>query len=135
MMELLVFLVILFGLIGVVATQYISQYRSAYYLWVKEKIFKGETIVDAEKFDLCSKIESYSRELCEINDLLCVLIFMIYITLGVIIVSIVSTIYYMNINVLNFLNLTNTENLHSFGATEEVTEPAPSPIIPTLALF
>lgn len=83
-MTLLVFLVILFGLFGMIATQYISQYRIAYQLWTKERIFKRTTTNENDKIDFCSKIESYSRELCEINDLLGIVLFMLFATLTII---------------------------------------------------
>ncbi|MFZ3382462.1 MAG: hypothetical protein WA144_00920 [Candidatus Methanoperedens sp.] len=84
-MTLLVFLVILFGLFGMIATQYINQYRIAYQLWTKEKIFNITINNENDKIDFCSKIESYSRELCEINDLLGIVLFMLYATLTIII--------------------------------------------------
>lgn len=87
MMTLLVFLVILFGLFGLVATQYISQYRNAYQIWTNEKIFNIRINNENEKTDLCSKIESYSRELCEINDLIGIILFMLYSTLTIIMIT------------------------------------------------
>lgn len=84
-MTLLVFLVILFGLFGMISTQYINQYRNAYQLWTKEMIFNGTTNNENDRIDLCSKIESYSRELCEINDLLGIVLFMLFSTLTIII--------------------------------------------------
>ncbi len=109
--EGLVFLVILFGLFGVVATQYLNQYRSAYDIWVNEIIF-GKNREPNEKLDLCSKIEAYSRELCGITDVLCILLFMLYITLFVNIVSSALIMNYMNFNIhTNFANLTNSDKI------------------------
>lgn len=108
MMTLLVFLVILFGLFGMIATQYISQYRNAYQIWTKETIFNGKKNDANEKIELCSKIESYSRELCEINDLLCIILFMLISTLTIIIATIYIIFKTMDFNLLTmFTNFTN----------------------------
>lgn len=122
MMILLVFLVILFGLIGVVSTQYITQYRNAYYIWVKEKIFKGETANPVEKLDLCSKIEAYSRELCEINDMLFVLLYMLYFTLIVILISGALTLDSMNYNIhSNFADFTKEDQINIIQIVASLT--------------
>lgn len=81
MPELLVFLVILFSLFGVVSTQYIGQYRRAYEMWLCEIVFNNRESDPGKKINLCSQIESYSRELCEMNDLLSILISMTYFAL------------------------------------------------------
>jgi len=83
MMELLIFLVILFGLFGITSSQYMGQYREGYAIWIKEIVYnKSENV---ESTEICSKIESLSRELCWIHDLLCGLILMIVFTFIVII--------------------------------------------------
>ena len=110
MMTLLVFLVILFGLFGMIAGQYINQYRSAYQIWTKENIFNGKTKDSIEKLDLCSKIESYSRELCEINDLLFIVLFMLISTLTIIIVTITLTFHIMDFNIQTLFSNQSTEN-------------------------
>ncbi len=115
MMELLVFLVILFGLFGVVATQYINQYRTAYHIWIRETIFDGGTLTENpdEKLDLCSKIESYSRELCEITDMLFTLLYMIYFTLAIIFISTALTLDYMSFNIYTgFSNLNDEQKIN-----------------------
>lgn len=71
MMSLLVFLVLLFGLFGVMSGQYIMQYREAYALWINMIVYGGKeefSTCDKEKRKLCSKLESYSREICELTD-------------------------------------------------------------------
>lgn len=82
-MELLIFLVILFGLFGIVSSQYMGQYREGYAIWVKEIVYNKSK--NGESTEICSKIESLSRELCWIYDLLCGLILMIVFTFIVII--------------------------------------------------
>ncbi len=81
MMELLVFLVLLFGLFGVISAQYIMQYREAYALWVKEIVYANP---ESNKRELCSKLESYSRETCELADFIFVIFLMICITILII---------------------------------------------------
>lgn len=111
MMEILVFLVVTFGLLSVFITQYISQCREIYLLWIEEIVFKGfnikHTIGDNYKGDnskednvptsercslenihLCSRVESYSREICayaNIIEILVILIFVISIVAFIII--------------------------------------------------
>lgn len=87
-MELLVFLVILFSVFGIILSQYINQYRSAYKLWVEICIYEdGEVSDNEKKKKICSEVESYSRELCEINDLLIIIIYLIYFTTFIITMS------------------------------------------------
>lgn len=72
MMRLFVFYGILFSLFGIYLSRYISQYREAYELWVKEIVYRKDTINEKEngskKPRLFSKIESLARELCQIAD-------------------------------------------------------------------
>lgn len=81
MMELLVFLVLLFGLFGVISAQYIMQYREAYALWIKEIVYANP---ESNKRELCSRLESYSRETCELADFIFVIFLMICITILII---------------------------------------------------
>ncbi|MDO9098950.1 MAG: hypothetical protein Q7U60_12625, partial [Candidatus Methanoperedens sp.] len=81
MMELLVFLVLLFGLFGVISAQYIIQYREAYALWIKEIVYVNK---ESNKKELCSRLESYSRETCELADFIFVIFLMICITILII---------------------------------------------------
>ena len=75
MMELLVFLVLLFGLFGVISAQYIMQYREAYALWIKEIVYSDHMESNKNnRKELCSRLESYSRETCELADF----IFIVY---------------------------------------------------------
>ncbi|KAB2944225.1 MAG: hypothetical protein MPEBLZ_00952 [Candidatus Methanoperedens nitroreducens] len=110
MMTLLVFLVILFGLFGMIATQYISQYRTAYQIWTREKVFNGKIKDSTEKLDLCSKIESYSRELCEINDLLGIVLFMLFSTLTIIIFTTYFIFQFMDFNLQTMFTNHSTED-------------------------
>lgn len=79
-MQLLIFLVILFGMFGTILTQYISQYRGAYKLWIETCVYEDGKLEGEDKKNLCSDIEAYSRELCEMNDLLIIVIYLIFIT-------------------------------------------------------
>lgn len=86
-MSLLVFLVLLFGLFGIFLSQYIIQYREAYVLWIKEIVYcDGEENLDChEKRMLCSKLESYSREICGLADIISFLFVLICFTFIVIV--------------------------------------------------
>jgi hypothetical protein len=90
MMEILVFLVVTFGLLGIFVNNYISQYREIYLLWIEEIVFKGftescETLttekskedLKSEKIRLCSKVESYSREICAYANVIRLLVVLI----------------------------------------------------------
>jgi len=116
MMNLLVFLVIIFGLFGVISTQYIGQYREAYYNWVKEAVYNNEVYSEKRKRDICSKVESFSREFCEINDLLIVIIYMLSFTLTIVIFTAMIELYYLNFNIFLIPELLKTltidEKLH-----------------------
>ena len=84
MMELLVFLVLLFGLFGVISAQYIIQYREAYALWIKEIVYAGHNESRDYKRDLCSKLESLSRETCGLADFIFLVFLMICVTILII---------------------------------------------------
>lgn len=86
-MIVFIFLVLLIGLFGVYLAQYIIQYREAYKLWI-ETIVYGADIDDCEKKQLCSQIESYSRELCGLADIIRVLFYSLCITFIVILCTI-----------------------------------------------
>ncbi len=82
MMELLVFLVLLFGLFGMISAQYITQYREAYALWINEIVYADIAGLSKNpKKDLCSRLESLSRETCELADFIFVVFIMICITI------------------------------------------------------
>lgn len=87
MMTLLVFLVILFGLFGVISSQFMGQYREGYGIWINDIVYNNKN----EMNELCSRIESLTREICWINDLLWGVIFMIILTFVTIFIT------YMNI--------------------------------------
>lgn len=81
MMELLVFLVLLFGLFGVISAQYLIQYREAYALWIKEIVYAKGDEPSEKRQELCSKLESYSRETCGLADFIFLVFIMICITI------------------------------------------------------
>ncbi len=116
MMTLLVFLVILFGLFGMIATQYVNQYRVAYQLWTKEMIFNKTTNNENDKIDLCSKIESYSRELCEINDLLGIVLFMLISTLTIIMGTTYAIFQITDFKLQTLFTNPNTDNIKIFAS-------------------
>lgn len=86
MMTILVFLVILFGLFGVISTQFIGQYREGYGIWISDIAYKKTN----DKNELCSRIESLMREICWINDLIWGVILMIVITIVTVAVTYVN---------------------------------------------
>ncbi|MFZ3059208.1 MAG: hypothetical protein WA102_05650 [Candidatus Methanoperedens sp.] len=97
MMTLLVFLVLIFGLFGVFSAQYIIQYREAYYIWTKEIPFKNNIDLDnSKKRELCSKIESYSREICELANMIILLFILLCITVLTILYTIEKNIPYIS---------------------------------------
>ncbi len=82
MIKLLLFLVLLFGLFGVISAQYIAQYREAYALWISMIVYDGnkEYNTCTEKRELCGKLESYSREICELANMLLLIFLLMSIT-------------------------------------------------------
>lgn len=89
MMSLLVFLVLLFGLFGVISSQYIIQYREAYALWINEIVYSNtDNNPGSERKTLCSKLESYSREICELTDMILLIFILISITFLIIVYTI-----------------------------------------------
>jgi len=81
MMELLVFLILLFGLFGVISAQYLIQYREAYALWIKEIVYANRDEQLDKKRELCSRLESYSRETCGLADFIFLVFVMICFTI------------------------------------------------------
>lgn len=85
MMTLLVFEVILFGLFGVLLGQFIGQSREAYAIWIREIVYPANQENDAEtKRKLCSNMESLSREICNLVELIVIVAVLIGITFFVI---------------------------------------------------
>lgn len=120
MMELLVFLILLFGLFGVILTQYLSQYRSAYNLWDREIVFNGEKRKKENKCKLCSIIESYSRELCNLHDIISVIITLITCVIIIVSFAIRDKLYYLNFKIFGlsyaaykdyYINLSDIQQL------------------------
>ena len=88
MMTLLVFLVILFGMFGVISTQFVGQYREGYSIWINDIVYNKKN----DKNELCSRIESLTREICWINDLTMGVIFMIIISIVTIFITYFETL-------------------------------------------
>lgn len=81
MMRILVFLVLLMGIFGVFLAQYLGQYREAYRLWVSYVVYDKNIQEDCKsKKDICSQIESYSRELCGLTNIISILFYAICFT-------------------------------------------------------
>lgn len=113
MMSLLVFLVILFGLFGMVSTQYITQYRNAYYYWVKKDSYNiEEDKIEKDNKEncreMCSKVESFSREFCEITDLLFIIVSLLTFTLTIVITIICFEFYLLNLKFISFTDFSRT---------------------------
>lgn len=111
MMDLLVFLVLLFGLFGVISGQYIIQYREAYALWINTIVYDGkEEYSDCNKGkrQLCSKLESYSRELCALTDMIQLIFILLSAVFLIIVYTIEKTIPLIigNPNELNIIHAT-----------------------------
>ncbi|CAG0950845.1 MAG: hypothetical protein MPEBLZ_02420 [Candidatus Methanoperedens nitroreducens] len=103
MMSLLVFLVLLFGLFGVISSQYIIQYREAYALWIKEIVYSDpENNSDTDKKALCSKVESYSREICELTDMILLIFILISATFLIIVYTIEKNMPLINPNTIDY---------------------------------
>ncbi len=85
MMTLLVFESILFGLFGVLLGQFIGQSREAYAIWIREIVYPANPgNNDETKRKLCSNMESLSREICNLVELINIVTVLIGITFLVI---------------------------------------------------
>ncbi|AKB77450.1 hypothetical protein MSHOH_0967 [Methanosarcina horonobensis HB-1 = JCM 15518] len=94
MMRILVFFGLLFGLFGIFMSQYILQYRTIYQLWIKEIVYytgscgskdKNQLCNQEDSFykngsQICSQVESYCREICDLANALIILFLEIIIT-------------------------------------------------------
>ncbi|VVB90198.1 Uncharacterised protein [uncultured archaeon] len=107
MIRLLVFLMLLFGLFGVISSQYIVQYREAYALWINSIVYGGneEKPTCKEKREICSKLESYSREICELANMLLLIFILLCITFLIVIYTIQENILLLNSNSTSDLNI------------------------------
>lgn len=77
-MPILIFYVIIFGIFTMTITQYIEQYRKAYKMWIFLIAYNGHKNLDSkEKKNYCSEIESYSREICELTDMLHLIVILV----------------------------------------------------------
>lgn len=107
MMSLLVFLVILFGVFGVITTQYINQCRYVYSLWVDEIVYGQK--VDPNKKEkrdcvICSKVEALSRDFCIMNKIIVIIVIMIYLTLAIAFIAFRKTLQLQNIHILTLFS-------------------------------
>ena len=80
-MSLLVFEVILFSLLSVLLSLYLAQTRNVYKIWVEKIVYKNEInssdkneINSSDKNVLCSNIESFSREICGLVEVIYLLL-------------------------------------------------------------
>lgn len=94
MLSLFIFFVLLFGLLGIFISQYITQYREAYALWIEYVVYgKADDVQGCrQKTELCSKLESYSREICELSHM----IIIIFVGIAVVLLSL---IYMITVNI------------------------------------
>lgn len=113
MLSLFIFFVLLFGLLGIFISQYINQYREAYVLWIENAVYgQGDELPDCkDKAKLCSKLESYSREICELSHLIIIIftgiaivfLTLVYmITVNIPLIGNESTIYYEFLGIAYF---------------------------------
>ncbi|HEY9205358.1 MAG TPA: hypothetical protein VIO58_05505 [Candidatus Methanoperedens sp.] len=84
------------------------QYREAYALWIK-KIVYAEDIDKINKKELCSKLESYSRETCELADFIFIVVVLMCITFVII-------IYTLKKNIPLLSSSTNLNIAYASGA-------------------
>lgn len=111
-MSVLVFLVLIFGLFGVFSAQYIIQYREAYNIWTKQIPFKNSIYLDRpKKNELCSMIESYSREICELSNMIILLFTLVCIT-------VLTILYTIEINIPH---IKDVQQLNIIRASEFLT--------------
>ncbi len=93
MIRLLVFEVLLFGLFGVLLGQFMGQSREAYAIWIKEIVYPVKDENSAEKKrELCSTMESISREICGLCDMIWIIVLLIDITYLVTILTVIFSI-------------------------------------------
>lgn len=120
MMTLLVFLSLIFSILGIIITQYINIYREAYELWVtycvydRPIVLRDEVENKQERRTICGKIESLSRQVCEINDIL-----------G----AILRTLHYSITIIFLVISLNISLNIHNNGFNIEVIQNAASIIL------
>ncbi|NPE27927.1 hypothetical protein HNV12_08125 [Methanococcoides sp. SA1] len=115
MMSLFVFLVLLFGVLGIFVSQYMVNYREAYALWINECVYINDENKESCKHRkmICSKIESYSREICGLARIIHFLAIVIAI-MGVIIIYVIEE----NISLLTDaadLNIIQTAQIFTLG--------------------
>ncbi|MFZ3059797.1 MAG: hypothetical protein WA102_08660 [Candidatus Methanoperedens sp.] len=109
MMTLLVFEVLLFGLFSVLLGQFIGQSREAYAIWIREIVFSdGTKNSNDDKKRLCSNMESLSREICGLNDLISIVAGLIVLTFFVIFFTVIWNYNLMVLELERNITLTST---------------------------
>lgn len=115
MISLLICFVLLFGLLGIFIGQYIMQYREAYAIWIRYIIYNGmdphSTCED--KIDLCSKLESYSREICELSHMIIIIFVGISITFILIVYGITTNISLIENDATTYYSIVGIDVLSS----------------------
>lgn len=89
MIRLLFFEVLLFGLFNVLLGQLVGQSREAYAIWIQEIVYSGNSKNPDYDRKACSNLESLSREICELTDLLYIVVGLIILTFIVVFIVIV----------------------------------------------
>ncbi|MCZ7382349.1 MAG: hypothetical protein O8C64_12365 [Candidatus Methanoperedens sp.] len=108
-MTLLVFEVLLFGLFSVLLGQFIGQSREAYAIWIREIVFSdGTKNSNDDKKRLCSNMESLSREICGLNDLISIVAGLIVLTFFVIFFTVIWNYNLMVLELERNITLTST---------------------------
>ncbi len=84
MIRLLVFEVLLFGLFNVLLGQVVGQSREAYAIWIQEIVYIDNSTNPDNDQKICSNLESLSKEICGLTDILEIVVGLIIITFIVI---------------------------------------------------
>lgn len=102
-------------MLGIFIGQYIMQYREAYAIWIKYIIYNGmephSTCKD--KINLCSKLESYSREICELSHMIIIIFVGIAITFLLIVYGITTNIPLIENNSTTYYSIFGIDVLSS----------------------
>lgn len=111
MISLLIFFVLLFAMLGIFIGQYIMQYREAYAIWIQYIVYNGIDKLNTcnNKIDLCSKLESYSREICELSHMIIIIFIGISITFLLIVHGITANIPLLENNSTTYYSIVGIE--------------------------
>jgi hypothetical protein len=87
MMQLLTFFALSFGLFGVFIAQYKAVYKAVYQLWTAEIVHNPNSLTsesqpanEKKRCKVCSEVETYCREVCDLTNALTVLFLVVFIT-------------------------------------------------------